>query len=174
MKRLWMLCSLCVLAAVPAAAFAQQGPPDMGGPPSPQQRAAMDKARADAKVAAYAVLTPAHLTSVNAIVAQVAAGTLDRRAAGGQIDALLTPDEQKGVLAAAAKSRDAMRAAMQGAGGPVGVSPPPGGGPPPGGPPGAGGRRFGPPTAGRFLLMVSMSPRQMRGLQPRARSSSAP
>jgi hypothetical protein len=163
MKRLWMLCSLCMLVAVPAAAMAQQGPPGMGGPPSPQQQAAMEKVRADAKAAAFAGLSPAHAASVNAIVAQVAAGTLDRRAAGGQIDALLTPDEQKGVLAAAAKSREAMRGA--------GAPPPPGGGPPPG-PPGPG--RFGPPSAGRFLLMVSMSPRQMRGLEPRARSSSAP
>jgi hypothetical protein len=169
MKRLWMLCCLCVLAAVPATAFAQQGPPGGGGPPSPQQQAAMEKARADAKSAAYAALTPAHAASVNAIVAQVVAGTLDRRAAGGQIDALLTPDEQKAVLAAAANARDAMRAA-RGAGAP----PPPAGGPPPGGPPGPGGGRFGPPSAGRFLLMVSMAPGQRRGLQPRPRSSSAP
>jgi hypothetical protein len=168
-----MLWCFCALALLPVAALAQQGPPGMGGPPSPQQQAAMEKIRADAKAAAYAVLSPAHVASVNGIVAQVAAGTLDRRAAGGQIDALLSPDEQKGVLAAAAKSRDAMRAALRGAGAPPPGGPPPGAGPPPGdGPPGGG--RFGPPSAGRFLLMVSMSPRQMRGLQPRARSSSAP
>jgi hypothetical protein len=178
MKRLWMLCSLCALTLLPAAAFAQEGPPGMGGPPSPQQQAAMEKIRTDAKAAAYAALSPAHAASVNAIVAQVAAGTLDRRAAGGQIDALLTPDEAKGVLAAAAKSRDAMRAAMGGAAGPPPGGPPPGagapppaGGPPPGGPPGGG--RFGPPTAGRFLLMISMSPRQMRRTQPRDRSGAA-
>jgi hypothetical protein len=164
MKRLWMVFALCGLAVFPAVASAQSGPPPgMGGPPSPQQQAAMEKARADGKAAAYAVLSPAHATSVNAIVAQVTAGTLDRRAAGGQIDALLTPDEQKGVLAAAAKARDAMRAAM---GAPP--PPPPGAGPPPGG------GRFGPPTAGRFLLMVSLPPRQRRGPQPTARSSSAP
>jgi hypothetical protein len=146
---------------LPAAAFAQQGPPGMGGPPpSPQQQAAMDKARADAKVAAYAALSPAHLTSVNAIVAQVTAGTLDRRAASGQIDALLTPDEQKSVLMASSKSRDAMRTAM-------GAPPPPAGAPPRGG-------RFGPPSAGRFLLMVSMAPQQRRGFAPGPRSSSAP
>jgi hypothetical protein len=161
MKRLWMLCSLCMLVALPAAAFAQQGPPGMGGPPpSPQQQAAMEKARADAKAAGYAVLSPAHVASMNAIVAQVVAGTLDRRAASGQIDALLTPDEQKGVLAAASKSRDAMRAAM-------GAPPPPAGAPPRRG-------RFGPPSAGRFLLMVSMVPPQRRGFAPGPRSSSAP
>ena len=164
MKRLWMLCSLCVLMAVPATALAQQGPPPgMGAPPSPQQQAVMEKARADAKAAAYAVLSPAHAASVNAIVAQVLAGTLDRRAAGGQIDALLTPDEAKGVLAAAAKSRP-----------PGGPPPPPAGAaPPPGGEP-QGGGRFGPPSAGRFLMMVSMSPRQRRGFAPGPRSSSAP
>ena len=86
--------------------------------------------RADAKTAAYAALTPAHSASVTAIVSQVAAGTLDRRAAAQKIDALLTPDESKAVLAAADKSRAAMRAA---------------GFAPPGRPPGAG----GPPNAAR-------------------------
>lgn len=134
----------------------------------------MEKARADAKVAAYQALTPAHVTSVNAIVAQVTAGTLDRRAAAGQIDALLTANEKTAVMAAADKSFAAMRA-MRGGGGPpppssgaAGPPPPPG----PGGPPGGG--RFGPPSAGRFLLMVSVPPGQMRYTQPRARSSSAP
>jgi hypothetical protein len=137
----------------------------------------MEKLRADAKASAYAALTPAHAASVQGIVAQVAAGTLDRRAAAGQIDALLSPDEAKAVLAAETKSRAAMRAAFAGAGGPP---PPPPGGPPPGAggpPPGAGppgGGRFGPPSAGRFLLMVSMAPRQMRNTMPRARSTSAP
>jgi hypothetical protein len=168
MKRLWMLSALCVLVVLPAAAFAQQGPPGMGAPPSPQQQAAMEKARDDAKAAAYGALSPAHLTSVNAIVAQVAAGTLDRRAAGGQIDALLTPDEQKGVLAAAAKLRGAFGPPPGGPPPGAAAPPPPGGGPPPG----LG--RFGPPTAGRFLLMVSMAPRQRRGPAPGPRSSSAP
>ncbi|HEV8022083.1 MAG TPA: hypothetical protein VGP41_12505 [Candidatus Lustribacter sp.] len=174
MKR-FLLLALCAAFAMPFAAVAQPAPPMQGGPPSPQQRAAMEKARADAKVAAYQALTPAHVTSVNAIVAQVAAGSLDRRTASGQIDALLTPDEKTAVMAAASKSFAAMRAAMAGPGGP----PPPNaaGGPPPG-PPGAGGPpgggRFGPPSAGRFLLMVSMSRGQMRNTEPRARSSSAP
>ena len=124
-------------------------------------------------------LTPAHAAAVTAIVAQVVAGSLDRRAAGAQIDALLTPVEQKAVLAASDKSRAAMRAAMMAAGGrppDAGPPPPPGpGGPPPGaGPPPPGGGRFGPPSAGRYLLMVSMSREQMRSLMPRARSTSAP
>lgn len=174
MKR-FLLLALCAAMAMPLTVLAQPAPPMQGGgPPSPQQRAAMEKARADAKVAAYQALTPAHVTSVNAIVSQVAAGTLDRRAASGQIDALLTPDEKTAVMAAASKSYTAMRAAM---GGPGGPPPPPNaaGGPPPpspGGPPGGG--RFGPPSAGRFLLMVSLSRDQMRYTQPRARSTSAP
>jgi hypothetical protein len=176
MKRLLVLGSLCVLVAAPAAAFAQQSPPPgMGAPPSAQQLAAMEKARADAKVAAYAALSPAHAASVNAIIAQVAAGSLKRKAAGSQIDALLSPDEQKAVLAAAAKSRDTMREVMGGTGGPPPGGPPPppaGAAPPPGGPPDGG--RFGMPTAGRFLIMVSLPPKEKRGFAPGPRSSSAP
>jgi hypothetical protein len=169
MKRMLVLFALCATVGVPIAASAQAGPGMQGGP-TPEQRATMEKARADSKAAAYNVLTPAHAAAVTAIVAQVVAGTLDRRAAGGQIDTLLTPDEQKTVLAAAEKSRVAMRA-MMGPGGP-----PPGAGPPPpgAGPPPTGGARFGPPSAGRYLLMVSISREQMRSLMPRARSTSAP
>ena len=50
----------------------------MQGPPSPEQRAMMDKARADAEAAAYLVLTPAHKERVTAIIADVAAGTRRR------------------------------------------------------------------------------------------------
>jgi hypothetical protein len=183
MKRLLVLLALCASVAVPLAASAQPGPPVQGGP-SPDQRAMMEKMRLDAKAAAYSALTAAHAASVTDIVAQVAAGTLDRRTAGDRIDALLTPDEQKAVSAAADKSRSAMRAAMMAAGGPPpgpggappGAGPPPSGpgGPPPGAGPPPGGGRFGPPSAGRYLVMVSMSREQMRTLMPRARSSSAP
>jgi hypothetical protein len=162
MKRLLALLALC---AMPLAAFAQPAPPAAPTPggPSPDQRATMEKLRADAKTAAYGALTPVHATAVTAIVGQVTAGSLSRRAAGKQIDALLTPDEQKAVLTAADTSRKAMMAAM---GGP----PPAPGGPPPG----PGGGRFGPPSAGRFLLMVSMPRGQRRFTEPRARSTSAP
>jgi hypothetical protein len=182
MKTFLLLVALCAAIAVPAIVLAQQGgPPGPMGPggwhsPSPQMRAAMDKAHADAKVAAYAALSPAHATQVQAIVSQVAAGTLDRRAAGAQIDALLTPDEQKSVLAAGEKARSEMRAAMAA----NGMAPPPGppsaAGPPP--PPGAAGPpqygRFGPPSAGRVLLMLSRAPDQMRSTMPGPRRSSAP
>lgn len=182
MKRVFVLLALCASMSVPLAALGQPSSP------SPDQRAAFEKARADAKASAFAALTPAHATAVSAIVAQVVAGTLDRRAAAGQINALLTPDESKAVLAAADKSRAAMRAAgigppgrPYGAGGPPNgggappqaVGGPPGGGPPAGGPTGGPGR-YGQFTAGRYLMMVSMSPSQMRSTEPRARSSSAP
>jgi hypothetical protein len=92
MKRLLVLLALCASVAVPVGVLAQSAPPSQGGP-SPDQRAMMEKLRADAKAAAYSALTPAHAGAVTSIVAQVTAGTLDRRAAGTQIDALLTPDE---------------------------------------------------------------------------------
>jgi hypothetical protein len=163
MKRMLVLLALCATVAAPAVALGQQGPP-MGNPPTPEQRAQMEKARADAKAAVYNALTPAHAASVTAIVAKVTAGTLDRRAASSQIDALLSPDEAKAVLAAGARARSAMRPG----------GPPPGGPPPPGAGPPPGGGRFGPPTPGRLVLMLSMSPRQMRGTMPQARSTAAP
>jgi hypothetical protein len=86
----------------------------------------------------------------------VAAGRQDRLAAAKAIDDLLTPDEQKAVRDAVGASFRARRAAMMG-------------GPPQGGPPQGG--RFA-PSAGRFLLMVSLSRDQMRTTQPRARSIS--
>jgi hypothetical protein len=165
MKRMLVLLALCATVAAPAVALGQQGPP-MGNPPTPEQRAAMEKARADAKAAVYNALTPAHVAGVTAIMAKVTAGTLDRRAASAQIDALLTPDETKAVLAAGARARSAMR--------PGGPPPPGAGPPPPGAGPPPGGGRFGPPSAGRLVLMLSMPPRQRRGTMPQARSTAAP
>jgi hypothetical protein len=148
----------------------------------------MEKIHAEAKMAAFAALTPAHAASVTSITGQVVIGTLDPRSAGKQIDGLLTTDETKAVLAAEQKSRDSMRAAMEAAGvgpmgGPPGMGGPGGRGGPPGmgGPGGAppdragpgGGRRFG-HSAGRYLMMVSMTPEQMQKLRPHARSSAAP
>ena len=168
MKRALVALALCACVAVPLVA---QGQPSG---PSPDQRAMMDKMRADSKTATYAALTPAHAAAVTGIVAQVVAGSVDGHAAAKQIDALLTPDEQKVVMAAAEKSRSAMRAMMGPGGPPPGPGgPPPGDGPPPmgpggpppgGGPPPPGGRRFGAPSAGGYLLMISLSRRQMRSL----------
>jgi hypothetical protein len=174
MKRPLLLLALCAIVALPVAAFGQAGPPGMqGASPSPEQRAAFAKARADAKVAAFAALTPAHKDRVNAIIADVAAGKSAPRDAAKLIDDVLTPDEQKAVRDVAQASRRAMR------GGATGGPPP---GPPPGsagsaaqagGSPPPQGRRFS-PSAGRFLIMVSLTRGQLRSLEPRARSSAAP
>ena len=201
MRKALAIAAIGLTLALPAAAFAQPAPPS----PSPELRSMMEKVHAEARTAAYAALTPAHAASVTALTSQVAAGTLDRRAAEKQIDTLLTSDERKAVMAAGLKSRHVMFEAMAAAGGgPMGGLPP--GGPPPGGPgmggspPGSsgnpgmagpasgtmgeepggppggpGGRRgFGRRSAGRYLIMVSMTPDQMRKLMPRARRSSAP
>jgi hypothetical protein len=198
MKRALVIVALTASVFMPVVAFAQPAP----STPSPELRSMMEKIHAEAKMAAYAAIAPAHVASVNSITAKVAAGTLDPRSAGKQIDELLTTDEQNAVLAASQKARENMRAAMEAAGvgpmgGPPGMGgPPPGmhggpggpdgaGGPPPGmggpgmhggpdGPPGGPeGRHFG-RSAGRYLVMVSMTPDQMRNLRPRARSSAAP
>jgi hypothetical protein len=179
MKRALVIAAICACAGLPGIAAAQQsGPP--GPPPSPAMRAAFEQARADARAAALAALTPAHAASVQAILAQATSGTLDRRTAAQQIDAVLSPDERTAVLAAAEKARRGMRAAMNGmppppppgAGAPPQGAPPQG--PPPQGPPPGGPRMFGPPTAGRVLVMLSMAPGGRRSTLPTARSTSAP
>jgi hypothetical protein len=187
MKRTFMLLALCATVAVPAVAFAQAGPgpgpgPGVQSPVSPEQRAMMDKLRADAKTSAYNALTPAHRDRVTAIVADVAAGKQSRADAAKAIDDLLTPDEQKAVRDAATASFQARRAAMGAAGPPPGppnatAQGPNAAQPGPNGPPprafGPGGPRFT-PSAGRFLLMVSLTRGQVRNLEPRARSTSSP
>lgn len=169
MKRSLIAVALGASLCLPLAAAAQDGPPpgQPPGPPPAAMRATMEKVHAEAKAAAYAALSTAHAATVQSITAQVAAGTLDRRAAEKQIDDLLAPAEKTAVLAAAEKARTQMRAAMA-------VPPPP---PPPpvdGGPPPRDGERFGPPTAGRLMVMFSLPPPGRRMTQPTARSSAAP
>jgi len=170
---------LAVGLVLPLAAGAQPAPPppDQMGPP-PAMTATMDKIHAAAKTSAYGALTPDHRAKVQAIVDQVKAGTVTPRDGGAQIDALLTPDEKTAVLAASKKAHEDMRAAMSAAGygppdgggggppggPPPGAGPPPGGGPPDGGPGGMSGRHRPTPTAGRELIMLSMTPEQMRGM----------
>ena len=173
MKRALILVALCTSLGLPAAVSAQAGPPGSPGMmpgadrPSPALRAAMEKAHAEAKAAAFAALTPAHAASVQSLIGAVAVGSLDRRAAAAQIDALLTADEKSAITAAAEKAFRTMHAAMGGAGAPP---PPP---PPDAGPPPERGR-FGKPTAGRLLLMFALPPPAMRMTQPMSRSSAAP
>jgi hypothetical protein len=187
-------------AAIPLAVEAQSSTPHQAPPGGWAQ---MQKARDDAKAAAFGDLGPAHRAQVQSIADQVNAGTLaDLHAAAQQIDALLTPDEAKAVLV----ERDKMRAAMRARFGPdaPGGPPPAGesGGPPPpavpvgappnagpgapppgtpqGGPPSSEGRREGgrsgwrPDDAGGFLLQLAVTPDRMRALREQMRAAASP
>ncbi len=184
-----ILCALLVALCfgVPVAASAQPVPGGMPTP-SPEMRAKIDAVGAQAKAESLAALMPDHRARVQAILAKVAAGGLDPHEAEGQIDALLSPLETKAVMDIAVATTERMRAVFGGGppggppgGGPPGGGPPgggpdagpPGGGPPdagppgggpPGPPPGAGGWHGGrrPPSAGGFLLRLSLTPEQMR------------
>ena len=119
----------------------------------------MQQIRSTAKTAAFNALSADHRARVQAIIDQVNGGSLDRRSAAQQIDAVLTPSETQAVLAQQAKMREEMHAVFAQSGQ---------GGPGPGGP-GAGGH--GPeggqhrqPDAGRTLVMLGSN----RGMhQPR-------
>jgi hypothetical protein len=138
---------------------AAQGEPN-GGPP-PDVQAKMDQARSDAKTASYNALSADHRTKVQAIVDQFDAGTIsDLRDAASQIDAVLTPDETKAVLAQRQTMRDAMGGGAPGGGGP-------GGGFVGGGRPFSGswaGHEHGghQADAGRFLLTIAADPEKVR------------
>jgi hypothetical protein len=146
-------------SAIPLAGLAQQPAPPAAPPggPSSQMRAQMLQARDNARNAALNDLSPDHRARVQGIIDQVNAGTqTDLRAAAQQIDAVLTPSESQAILG----ERDKMIASMhaqtsqQGAAGPSGQ-----GGP--AGPP----HRARSNDAGRFLLMVGISPERMRALR---------
>jgi hypothetical protein len=171
------------LVALPAAALAQGAPGPDAGPPA-DVRAQMDQARADARTAAFAKLSPAHRAGVQAVIDRVNAGKLtDLADAAAQIDANLTPDESAAVLA----QRQTLMAAMHhgapnGGGPPPGMQPPGEGGAPPGesgpppgaGPPGDGqGHGTHAADAGRFLLMLSVSRETMRALRQAAPNGGA-
>jgi hypothetical protein len=167
----------------PIAAVAQAGPgpgpADRQAPP-PEVRAKLERIRSDAKTAAFAALSADHRTAVQGIVDSVTAGTVDARAAARKIDDVLSSDEKSAVGAVAQKSRADMRAAFAAAGmtppgPPPNAGPPPNGGPaiggappnagPPGGAGAPGGRRG--PSAGRFLLGLSLTPAQLRAARPK-------
>jgi hypothetical protein len=163
---------LSTTLALPLGAAAQSAAPaDAGGGPPPAMQQQMEKAHAEAKASAYAALSPDHRAKVQAIVDKAVAGTLPPRDASAQIDALLTPDEQKAVLASVQHARDQMHAAMVASGAPMpghDAGPPgaaPGAGAPPaGGPPAGDGMRHA-PSAGRALLMVSVTPEQWHAMR---------
>ena len=139
------------LCAAPVAAAAQ-GFPSM----TPEQMAQLQTLRDTAKTTSFNALSADHRTKVQAIITQFNSGSLSIADAVTQIDAVLTPDESKAVIAAGQTMRDGMRKMYQDANG--GATPPPREGPPPGG--GQGQRR--PPDAGRFLLQVAASPDALR------------
>ena len=169
MKPIVSAIAAALAVAIPFTVLAQPTPapgaPPAGGPP-PAAWSEMQKARDDTRAAAFDDLTPEHRAQVQSIVDRVNAGTLtDLGDASRQIDAVLTPDESKAVLAERAKMRDAMRAQMAQNGGP------PGGGRWSG----RNGRmrsgRAGARSndAGAFLLDLAVTPDRMRALREQMR-----
>lgn len=160
MRTFLLALSLALLAA-PVAASAQ-GFPGM----TPEMQAQMQSLRDTAKTTSFNALSADHRTKVQAIITNFNNGSVAIADAASQIDAILTPDESKAVIAAGqtlrAAMRDAMRKAYADANG--GASPPPRQGPPPGAA-GQGQRRA--PDAGRILLQVAASPDALRAaMQP--------
>ena len=157
MKR-WIIALAAVASfSLPLASQAQpSGGPGPGGPP-PEARAKFEKVVGDARVAALNAVGPEHRDAVRAIVAEVAARSVDRRAGAQKIDALLSADDRTRVNAVEEKMRTEMRTAMAGMP-PPSAGAPPGAGPPGGGPPGGPGFAGRAPDPGRFLLMISRSP----------------
>jgi hypothetical protein len=134
MKNVFLSLALAA-SLVPLAACSH---PDQTNGPSPEMRAKLTQARAEAKSNTLAALSADHQTKVNAIVTSFSSGSIAARDAAKQIDAVLSPSETSVVLAQQQKMRDAMRAAR-----PDGGSPPHGF---------RGSRRT--PDAGRFLLQL--------------------
>ncbi len=131
---------------------------------TPDQMAQVQKLRDTARATSFKALSADHATKVQAIVTTFNSGSVSIPDAIAQIDAVLTPDEDKAVLAAGQTMRDGMFALYAAAHN--GASPPPRpAGPPGGGPPGGGQRRA--PDAGRILLQLSASPDALRAaMQP--------
>src|SRR5260370_19893208 len=100
MKMKVALLALGLAAAIPLAAAADQAAGPGAGGGSPETRAQFERARTEARTAVFADLSADHRAQVQAIVDKVNAGTLTNlRDAANQIDAILTPDETKAVLA---------------------------------------------------------------------------
>ena len=153
------LLATAILPFATATTLAQT-PPE--GPP-PAVRAQMQQLHDSAKTNAFNALSADHRARVQAILDQVNAGSLDRRAAATQIDAILSPGESQAVLNEQKKMRDAMRAYFA-------QNPPPGGTgqrAERGGPGGPGnGQRTHTPDAGRTLVMLGTNRPQRPPGQP--------
>lgn len=115
-----LLAGAFTVLASPLAALAQAAPPPPDGPPGPppEMRAQFEQARNQARTAAMNDLSADHRTKVQAILAQVQAGSLDPRDAATQIDGVLSPSESQAVLGEMKKMHDAMHKAMQNPGPP--------------------------------------------------------
>jgi hypothetical protein len=160
MRKILFGLALAVMLA-PLAVSAEPTPSADGGPP-PEVRAKLDAARADAKVQLIKALSPDHLAKIQADIDQFNAGTLAPIDTMTAIDAILSPDEAKAVIAIQANLNQARRALL-----------PPGGGAGPGGTPGA----MGTPNpgeaprnqlnAGRTVLQLLASPEKLRSLMRR-------
>ena len=123
---------------------------------TPDQQAQVMKLRADSKTASFNALSADHQTKVQAVITQFDNGSLSIADAVTQIDAIVTPDESKAVIAESQQMRDAMRKIFESANG---------GSPPPGGMQGRSGGGQGQrraPDAGRILLQLGASPDALR------------
>jgi hypothetical protein len=144
---------LFAVCALPIAAPAQFMPNL-----TPEQQAQVMQIRADTKTSAFKALSADHQTKVQAVITQFDGGSVSMADAVTQIDAILTPDESKAVIAQGQQMNDAMRKIFESANG---------GSPPPGPPGGGQGPPRRAPDAGRILLRLSASPDALRAaMQP--------
>lgn len=139
---------LFAACALPVAAPAQFMPNL-----TPDQQAQVMKLRADTKTASFKALSADHLTKVQAVITQFNSGSVTMADATTQIDAILSPDESKAIIAQSQQMRDAARKIFESANG---------GSPPPGPPGGGQGPPRRAPDAGRILLQLGASPDALR------------
>ncbi len=150
MRTILFVLSLALFAAPVAAS--SQGFPGM----TPEMQAQVQALRDTAKATSFNALSADHRSKVQAIISNFNSGSVAIADAATQIDAVLTPDESKAVIAAGQTMRDAMRKMRDDANG--GSPPPDRQGPPPGASQGQ--RRA--PDAGRILLQLAASADALR------------
>jgi len=153
-----LLAVVLLSLAFPTTALAQA--PPYGAAPSDSTD--FEQARQDASVAALNALSETHRSQVHGIVDRFDAGSLSFDDAARQIDTILSPDENKALLAQEQQFRSKLRPSQAGdeRGGPPPVDSP--AGPPPEGFPGGGPPAGGfPADAGSFLLRIAASPQAL-------------
>jgi hypothetical protein len=108
MKKSLSLLALALVAGLPSVAGAQQAPPSSSSTSAPNSHLPTEAERAAAKAAALSALSADHRAKILAIVDRVNSGQLtDFHAAEQQIDAVLSPEEAKALLADRAKGMHA-------------------------------------------------------------------